>query len=212
MIIPKTITFSGLDGSGKSTIIHLVKRRLEEQGIQTKVYTMYDDLSFYALLRKVRNRSNGYDDKSDDKIELENNSILYKIVRSKLLKSLVLPLDTLSILYFLFFKTSRKDIVLLDRASYDYILDILPTNFSKPLVKLAILFSFKPLLAVFVNTPAIISFDRKGEYDVKYLSWREEGYFNIFKLIKSSIILDNNSNTAEHNASVIVDYIIKKEK
>ena len=51
MNIPKTITFSGLDGSGKSTIIKIIQNKLKDEGHQTSVYAMYDDLSFYSLLR-----------------------------------------------------------------------------------------------------------------------------------------------------------------
>lgn len=50
------ITFSGLDGSGKTTLIHELKRVLEKQNYRVTVLTMYYHLSFYALLRGVLGR------------------------------------------------------------------------------------------------------------------------------------------------------------
>jgi len=208
MKIPKTITFSGLDGSGKSTIIEIIKKRLQSEGRNITVYAMYDDLSFYALLRKFRDGPSARD--NNNSVDLVNNSFFYIIMRSKILKAIVFPLDSLSILYFLLFKTPRDNIVLIDRSSYDYILDIFPNNYSDWLIKLALIFSFKPFLSVFVNTPASTSFERKGEYSVEYLEWRRQGYSKIFKSIDSFIVIDNGSNTADYNARLVKDIITKK--
>lgn len=50
------ITFSGLDGAGKSTLIHKLKIALEKLGYKVTVLTMYDNISFYAFIRAVRDR------------------------------------------------------------------------------------------------------------------------------------------------------------
>ena len=205
MIIPKTITFSGLDGSGKSTIIEIIKKKLISDGYNVTVYAMYDDLSFYALLRKTRDISKKQS--SDSSIDIENNSLFYKFMRSKFVKTIIFPLDTLTILFFLFFKTPKNHIVLIDRSSYDYILDVVPEKYKNWQIKLALVFSFKPFLPVFVNTPASISFKRKGEYNVDYLEWRRHGYSLIFEAINYSITLDNNNNSARYNAQLIEEII-----
>ena len=45
------ITFSGLDGSGKSTLIEVAKAHLQSKGCRVVVLTMYDNISFYSFLR-----------------------------------------------------------------------------------------------------------------------------------------------------------------
>ena len=54
MMISQVVTFSGLDGAGKSTLIGSLKVALESKGLTVRVLTMYDDLSFYAWLRFFR--------------------------------------------------------------------------------------------------------------------------------------------------------------
>lgn len=48
------ISFSGLDGAGKSTLIAWLDQRLKELKYPATCLAMYYDLSFYAMLRKLR--------------------------------------------------------------------------------------------------------------------------------------------------------------
>ncbi len=50
------ISFSGLDGSGKSTLIEWLKVTMKEKNYPVTALTMYYDLSFYALIRAMRDR------------------------------------------------------------------------------------------------------------------------------------------------------------
>ena len=49
-------SFSGLDGSGKTTLIDHLRSILEKEGYKTVVLTMYDNLSFYSVIRRCRDR------------------------------------------------------------------------------------------------------------------------------------------------------------
>jgi len=50
------ISFSGLDGAGKSTLISHLTVSLEKKGYRVVILTMYDHISFYAFLRMMRNK------------------------------------------------------------------------------------------------------------------------------------------------------------
>ena len=212
MILPKVITFSGLDGSGKTTVINSLKKEFESAGLVVKTPTMYDNLSFYAALRFVRDSIREFFGKkielpngseANPNFELHSNSFIYKVFRSKLLKALVLSLDTLSIYLYLIFKAKRSDVILLDRTSYDYILDILPKKYKKLHLSVGLFFSFKPSLSVFIDTPAQVSFDRKGEHNVEYLEWRSVAYTQIFDMINNQVVIDNYNNSIKFNVGVI---------
>lgn len=213
MFIPKVVTFSGLDGAGKSTLIDSFKRSLESEGHSVTILTMYDDLSFYSLLRLIRDnirkvfgKNNDYkNEKAEDpNFDFHKDSKFYRVIRSKALKVIVLPLDTLCIYLYLVLRISRKEVVLLDRTSYDYILDFLPENYTNFYISASLLFSFRPSLSVFVDTPAQVSFDRKGEFTVEYLSWRSVAYNDVFNMLKEVIILDNYNNSVTYNADLLV--------
>lgn len=212
MILPKVITFSGLDGSGKTTIINAFKEELESSGLVVKTPTMYDDLSFYATLRAMRNSirklfGKKFELSGEAEInpnpESYSNSIVYMLIRSKSLKALVFLLDTMSIYLYLIFKTNYSDVILLDRTSYDYILDILPKKYKKVYLSVGLFCSFKPSLSVLIDTPAQVSYDRKGEHSVEYLEWRSVAYTQIFGMIKDQLVINNYSNSVKYNVRVL---------
>ena len=49
------ITFSGLDGAGKSTLIAWLRKALEERGHSVLVLHLNDDVGVYAYVRAARN-------------------------------------------------------------------------------------------------------------------------------------------------------------
>ena len=214
MFLCKVITFSGLDGAGKTTIINALKEKFESEGLTVKTFTMYDNLSFYALLRLFRDsvrklfgRSVGPSKgaETDPNFDPHPNSLVYKIIRSRPLKAVVLAIDTLSIYLFLLANTRRSDIVLLDRTSYDYIVDVLPKKYKKIHISTALFFSFNPSFSVLIDTPAQVSFDRKREFTVEYLTWRSVAYAQIFNMIDNQIVVDNHNNNVEHNVKTLMN-------
>ena len=50
------ITFSGLDGSGKTTLINKLSDHLNDEKIPFNSKSIYEDLSHYAIIRGVLKR------------------------------------------------------------------------------------------------------------------------------------------------------------
>jgi len=197
MILKNTISFSGLDGSGKTTLISSTKSNLEDLGYEVEVLTMYDHASFYAVLRNIRdyfsNRRNMHKDiKLDENIESKRSaSYFYKIVRSKNFKRVIFLLDLLTLLIIKTFYVGNKKILLMDRYLYDFLVDLLDDDFDKDNIKRIIKFMPQATLSVFVDVPGDVAYSRKYEYDVPYLNWRRTAYNEIFSETKSTLIIDN---------------------
>src|SRR5256885_9047546 len=56
---PMLITFSGLDGAGKSTLVRWLQQTLERQNRRVVVFHMNDHVGVYAYLRRLRNQLRG---------------------------------------------------------------------------------------------------------------------------------------------------------
>src|SRR5205823_11253430 len=56
---PMLITFSGLDGAGKSTLVRWLQQTLEREHRRVVVFHMNDHVGVYAYLRRLRNQLGG---------------------------------------------------------------------------------------------------------------------------------------------------------
>jgi len=215
------ITFSGLDGSGKTTLIEYLKNSLEKENRKVTVLTMYDHVSFYSFIRSIRNKSKDIifkgnetdkiapgedmsvivsDDPHNPKIGVSDKKgvfakLFYGIVRSVLVKKIVLFLDLLVLLGFrLYFEIIRKNILITDRYLYDSLADVADLESKKWLfVKLYISIVPVPDVPVYVDIDPETAYSRKKEFPVKYMEWRRATYKKIFSWIDNSLIIFNDN-------------------
>lgn len=214
------ISFSGLDGAGKSTLIEGLKRALEKRGYRVIALRMYDHIVFYSFLRNLRdgmkkilgaNKRNGVApaprdyslvrpsaNLRDPKIGVEDKNgfllrCLYRIVRSQFMKRIVLFLDLISLVLRRFYEEKlRKRILIVDRYLYDFLADVADLRGKKwSFIKFFIRISPVPDLPVFVDVPAKRAFERKQEYPIAYMEWRRATYRKTFEGIKNVLILAN---------------------
>lgn len=201
------ITFSGLDGSGKSTLIAELKKGLEKRNFGTAVLTMYDHVGLYAMLRYARNRIiDVIGRKRKDVLCNDPDRIGMKagdygsvisagigVLRSRLVKRLVYFIDLcLFLLYRLYFEKIKKRVLILDRYFYDSLADV--TDGQKwSFVRLFLFIVPTPDAPIFVDVSPEDAFSRKGEYPVDYMIKRRGKYKKIFSWVNRPIILANDN-------------------
>lgn len=194
------LSFSGLDGAGKSTLIAAVERFLKDKKLPYRSLTMYDHVGVYALLRQMRNRITGTPQNQPkvqpgivlpDEATGVKHAWIIRFIRSRPVKKLVLIADLLVFqLYRLYIERWCKQILLLDRYFYDTLVDLADEQtqgFSKRIFSCIP----EPLLPCFIDVDAATSFARKGEYTVEYLAFRYRMYKTIFQQLKQPFFLRN---------------------
>lgn len=215
------ITFSGLDGAGKSTLIKHLKAALESTHRKSRILTMYDDLTLYALVRKIRDKvlrrpkgntgssvgilpaghhqgSGLSDPQNDPKIDVSDKSgtmekCVYRIIRSQPVRKFFLFFDLLILLvYRLREEFLQKNVLITDRYFYDSLADVADMNGGRWLfIRMFLKLAPTPDAPIFVDVQAEKAFERKQEYPIGYMRWRRETYHKIFGWVRKPVILLN---------------------
>jgi len=140
------ISFSGLDGSGKSTLISEVEKQLISNGKEVIILTMYDHVGTYAIIRFIRDsifkkifkkisrnkRVPQHQTTNDpDRLGLPQAkrglvmSLIYQLVRSSHTRKVTIFFDLfLFIFYRLYIEGFKKKVLIMDRYFYDWMADV----------------------------------------------------------------------------------------
>lgn len=191
------ITFSGLDGAGKSTLIEHLKTSLEQRGRSVTVFHNNDHVGVYAYVRAVRDRlvgppqPNGQGAKRSGALGAALKQIRKAILWNKPLRRLIYPVDLAAFLFYrLYFEKIRKHVLIMDRYFYDTLVDVADGRHWGWLRLLERL-TPTPDMPVFLDITPEESFARKGEYSVPYLQRRATAYRKVFPWVRSAVMLEN---------------------
>lgn len=202
------ITFSGLDGSGKSTLIDYLKECLEKDNQRVAVSHMNYDVGLYSALRflvkKTIGRSGGpasgvpkdnhapRDQAYDGKFRTRGAKLRYKLVWSKSLRFLIYPLDVFIFLFYRFYiEKVNRQVLIMDRYFYDTLVDVTGARRSFRLRFLSWL-TPTPNLPIYLDVSPENAFARKSEYSVDYLSRRRVSYQKLISGLPGMLVVSTN--------------------
>ena len=201
------ITFSGLDGAGKSTLIEWLRTALEEQQQPVVVLHLEHDLGVYASARWLRDglehlvrggRSNGAAARGAASIAGPQGGVAMlarrirnALVWSKIIRRLIYPVDVLVFLcYRAYFEGIQRRVLIMDRYFYDILVDV-SSGQRWGWIRLLKLITPTPTLPVLLDIGPEEAYARKGEYSVEYLQNRWAAYREVFPWVRAGVRLRN---------------------
>lgn len=204
------ITFSGLDGAGKSTLIEFLSATLERQRHSVVVLHLNDQVGVYASLRALRDRvlgrqpdflAPGAPDPRSQKLRRPAprglRGILSRlrtwILWNKLFRRLLYPIDLLVFLcYRAYIEKAKGRVLIMDRYFYDTLVDV--SNGRERLwTRMLERITPEPTVPVFLDIAPEESFRRKGEFTIEYLRRRSAAYHSVFARVPGTVRIVNDN-------------------
>src|SRR5512143_563178 len=202
------ITFSGLDGAGKSTLIEFLTTTLEGRSQPVTVLHLNDQVGVYAFLRGVRNRLRGAredalvpgaPDPKSQKLQRPAprglrgalSRLRTALLWNKGLRRLLYPLDlAIFACYRAYLEQARGRVLIMDRYFYDTLVDLTNGRLG-PWTWLLERITPRPTVPVFLDITPEESFRRKREFTIEYLSRRADAYRRVFDRVPNAVRLPN---------------------
>ena len=185
------VSFMGVDGSGKSTLIELLRKKLKNKFRKIKYIHLRP---YLILLDKSTVQANPHKSKKTWPILLNFFRILYWLIIYRF--------------FFYLFGNNSNQLIIFDRYAHDLMIDPIRYKFNLPInIAKFILDLFpNPNLWIVLNAPIKVLEKRKKELPTKELKRQIRSYLNFAKQRKNSIVVNTN-NSVQSSLSLIIKKI-----
>lgn len=180
------VSFSGIDGSGKSTQILALQSWLRQSGKQTTLVTFWDDVVVLSRLREFISHKAFKGDQGigspEKPLRRRDKNITSWPVTAARFGFYIADAINLSIRI----RSARKteaDVVIFDRYIYDEFANLpLYRRFSRIFVEFVLKLTPKPSIAYVIDADPVAALARKPEYPLGFLHLNRESYFTLVRL------------------------------
>jgi thymidylate kinase len=182
----RLVSFSGMDGAGKSTQIELLRDRLNRAGFRVSLVAFWDDVAMLTGVREFSGltlfkgeRGVGSPTKPVNRRDKNVRSWYMTVVRFGLYF-----LDAIS-LCFVAAKQRRAgaDVIIFDRYLHDELANLnLNNGFSRIYARLLLAMTPQPDVAYLLDADPVQARERKPEYPVDFLHQNRAAYLTLSKM------------------------------
>lgn len=185
---PLLITFSGVDGSGKSTQIASLQSALHAAGMRTRRLAFWDDVVVGVKYRegfvhKVYKSERGIGAPGRPVRRRDKNMRGWHLTVSR---HVLYTMDTFRLSYLVAAEQMKVgvDVVILDRYIYDELANLnLANRFTRGFVRRLCRIAPKPDLAFLLDADPEAAYARKPEYPVDFMKKCRQSYFDLAALL-----------------------------
>jgi thymidylate kinase len=167
----RIITFSGIDGAGKTTQIESITAELIRRGYRVARIAFWDDVAVFSKLRarlSLRVLANGKDKTPDSRLRHDKNVRKWYLT---LVRAVFYVLDTWSLRSVVTrLQTESPDFAIFDRYVYDQLVQIRSRRFPVRLyIRMLLALAPKPDFGFILDASPDEAFRRKPEYPLPFL-------------------------------------------
>ncbi len=193
----KIISFSGIDGAGKSTQIHALEAWLRKAQLRTSLLTFWDNVVVFSRLREFISHKAF---KGDQGIGTPERPL------ARLDKNVTSAPVTLMRFFFYFadalnlrrtvhrLERSDADVVIFDRYIYDELAN-LPLNswLARVFIRIVLRLVPKPDVAYVIDADPVAAYTRKPEYPLEFLRSNRDAYITLSRFTGAATVIEPHS-------------------